>query len=393
MPRTMFTTRRSFIRALGLSGVGAAALPHVDVFAARGREALAGADPAATAPFAVTPKALRLNSNENPLGPGEKVLGAIRAAFDEANRYPYNMEKEVQAAVARAHGVKEDHVLVGCGSGEILRIAVLGYTSADRALVAGLPTFEAPAAQARAAGSALIEVPVDQTLALDLQPMADQASGAGLVFLCNPNNPTGTVHGATAIQDFISSVGRRSPRTIILIDEAYHEYVEDPSYRTAIPIAKENPRVIVSRTFSKVYGMAGLRVGYAIGQPDTLAPLRAFKWNAGVNVLASAAAMAALADTGRVALERARNRDVRRVTVDAIRRLGYDVGESHANFVMIDLRRDVQPVIDACAKQDLLIGRAFPPLTRMARLSIGTSDEMKRALDVLGGVLRTGTGH
>jgi histidinol-phosphate aminotransferase len=390
----MFTTRRSFIRALGLSGVGAAALNPAEIFAARGRESWGGlSQVAGSSSVPASKTALRLNSNENPLGPGENVLAAIRAAFGEANRYPYNMERDVQAAIARAHGVPEDHVIVGCGSGEILRTAVLGYTSVDHPLVAGMPTFEAPAAQARTWGAGLIEVPVDQSLALDLQAMADQASGAGLVFLCNPNNPTGTVHGATAIDDFISYVGRRSPRTRILIDEAYHEYVDDPSYRTAVPLARENPRVIVSRTFSKVFGMAGLRVGYAIGQPDTLAPLRAFKWNAGVNVLASAAAMAALEDTARVATERARNRDVRQFTIDGIRKLGYDVGPSHANFVMVDLRRDVQPLIDACAKQDLLIGRAFPPLTRMARISIGTLDEMKRALDVLDIVLRAGTRH
>ena len=357
------------------------------MLAARGHESLGGLPPGArSSSVSGSVTALRLNSNENPLGPGENVLAAIGAAFGETNRYPYDMERHVQAAIARAQGVPDDHVLVGCGSGEILRIAVLGYTSPDRPLVTGLPTFEAPAGQARASGSAVIEVPVDRSLALDLQPMADQASDAGLVFLCNPNNPTGTVHGASAIDDFIAYVGRRSPRTRILIDEAYHEYVDDPSYRTAVPIARQNPRVIVSRTFSKVFGMAGLRVGYAIAQPDTLAPLRAFKWNAGVNVLASAAAMTALTDAAHVAAERARNREVRRAD-------GRRVMPSETNFVMVDLRRDVQPVIDACAKQDLLIGRLFPPLTRMARISIGTLDEMKRGLDVLDGVLRAGTRH
>ena len=195
------------------------------MLAARGHESLGGLPPGArSSSVSGSVTALRLNSNENPLGPGENVLAAIGAAFGETNRYPYDMERHVQAAIARAQGVPDDHVLVGCGSGEILRIAVLGYTSPDRPLVTGLPTFEAPAGQARASGSAVIEVPVDRSLALDLQPMADQASDAGLVFLCNPNNPTGTVHGASAIDDFIAYVGRRSPRTRILIDEAYHEY-------------------------------------------------------------------------------------------------------------------------------------------------------------------------
>ncbi len=382
-------SRRSFIATLGAGGVGAA-FGRADVYAARGREALTGLAPwerdAAHAALAA-PGAIRLSSNENPLGPGEKALEAIRGAFSDANRYPYAPEKAVQAAIAQAHRVPENHVVVGCGSGEILRVAVTAYTRPGRALVVGSPTFEDPGRYAALLRADVIDVPVDGDLRLDLDRIAAGSGGAGLIFLCNPNNPTGTVHGAPAIADFIARVNRASPNTTILIDEAYHEYVDDPSYRTAVPSATENPRVIVSRTFSKVFGLAGLRIGYAIGRPETLEPLRALKLGNGVSVLAAAAATAGLADTEHVAAERVRNREVRQFTTDAFTKLGYTVTPSQTNFVMIDVGRKVQPIIEACQKEGLLIGRAFPPLTTRARVSIGTLDEMRRGVDILKAVL------
>src|SRR5262249_8538953 len=153
---------------------------------------------------------------------------------------------------------------------------------------------------------------------LDLDRTADGCAGAGLVFLCNPNNPTGTVHSGTSVTDFITRVNRSSPNTTILIDEAYHEYVDEPSYPTAVPIPMPNPRVVGSRTSSKVFGMAGARIGYAIGRPETLEPLRSLKLGSGVNVLAAAGAAAALTDADHIAAERARNREVRQFTTDAL---------------------------------------------------------------------------
>jgi histidinol-phosphate aminotransferase len=388
--RRMPLSRRSFIHAFGLGTVGAATLPSSTLFAARGREAVAGLAPwERDAAFAATADAtaIRLNSNENPLGPGERALDAIRGAFSEANRYPFTAETSVQAAIARARTVREDHVLLGCGSGEVLRMAVSACVSPTRALVAASPTFEDPAHHARALGAPVIDVPVDRELRLDLDAMANRASGAGLVYLCNPNNPTATVHGARAISDFVAAINRSSPRTTILIDEAYHEYVDEPSYKTAIPLALDNPRVIVTRTFSKVFGMAGLRIGYAIGRPEALEPLQRFKLGAGINVLATAAATAGLADTARIDAERTRNREVRQFTHDALSRLGWTVIPSNTNFLMLDVRRNVQDVIEGCRKQGVLIGRPFPPLNTHARVSIGTMDEMKRAVEVLGRVL------
>jgi histidinol-phosphate aminotransferase len=383
----MHLSRRTFLQTVAIAG---AAAPSWSAFAAaRGRESLANLPPwqRDAAHAALAPTAIRLSSNENPLGPGERALSAVRSAFGAANRYPFEPEKVAQAAIARAHGIKEEHVLVGCGSGEILRMSVDACVTPSRPLVTGSPTYEDPAHRARTIQTGVIEVPVDRELRLDLERMAQASIGAGLVYVCNPNNPTGSVHGASAISDFIARVGRVSPDTFVLIDEAYHEYVDSSSYRTAVPAALENPQLIVSRTFSKVYGMAGLRIGYALAHPKTIEQLRAHKLGAAVNVLASAAAVAALDDKDRVAAERTRNREVRQFTRDAIARLGYSVAPSDTNFVMVDVRRDVKPIIESCAKAGVLIGRAFPPLTTWARISIGTMEEMQRAIPLVGTVL------
>lgn len=390
----MAQSRRSFLQTIGLGGAGVVALGRSDLFAARGREALAGLPPwerdAAHEAFAPA-AAIRLSSNENPLGPGEKALAAIREAFETANRYPVAPETAARAAIAKSHGIPEDRVLVGCGSGEILRMAVFACVTPERPLVGGAPTFEDPSHYARSLKSEPIDVPVDGDLKLDLEQMAARAKGAGLVFLCNPNNPTGTVHGAAAVSAFVERVLAASPNTTILIDEAYHEYVEDPSYRTSIPMALDNPRVIVARTFSKVFGMAGLRIGYAIGRPEALEPLAKFKLGNAVNALAAAGAITTIADTDRIAIERARNRAVRQLTRETLTKAGYVVAASDTNFVMVNVRRDVKTVIDACKKDGVLIGRPFPPLTTWARISIGTMEEMERALGVLRGVLGTAT--
>ena len=383
----MIYSRRMFLRA---TGAGVAALGAARGVGARGREALSHLPPwerdtqhAASVPAT----AIRLSSNENPLGPSEATLAAMRAAFAAANRYPAPSEGATRAAIARSHGIPEDSVLLGCGSGEILRMAVFACVAPDRPLVAGAPTFEDPGHYARLLNSDPIDVPVDNALRLDLERMGARASGAGLVFLCNPNNPTGTVHGGAAITSFVERVLALPGSPTVLIDEAYHEYVDDESYRTAVPMALASPRVIVTRTFSKVFGMAGVRIGYAIARPATLEALRRHKLGNAVNAFAAAGAIAALAGTDAIAAERARNRTVRQFTREALADMGLEVPASETNFVMANVRRDVQGVIDACARQGVLIGRPFPPLTTWARISIGTMEEMRRAVSVLRAVI------
>lgn len=374
-------SRRAFVRVLGAGGAGTLLAP---AFAARGLEA-ARAEPGLRLP----PDLIRLDSNENPVGPSPAALAALQAMLGEASRYPDDPAEELRTALAKALGTAPETVVLGCGSADILRIAVDAFTAANRPLVTAAPTFEQTATFATERGRPVTAVPVDRELRLDLDAMARASRGAGLVFLCNPNNPTGTVHGGDSIQEFIRTVHAASPQTVILVDEAYHEYVGDPAYRTMLPLAKENPRVVVTRTFSKVFGMAGLRAGYAVSTKETAETLNRFRLPNSVNVLAAAAAQASLSDSRAVAREVARNREAREFTRRLFEEFGCTVGPSEANFILADIRRDVPKFRAACRERGVAVGRPFPPLTTHLRVSIGTMPEMQRAAEVFRTLLRT----
>jgi histidinol-phosphate aminotransferase len=219
--------------------------------------------------------------------------------------------------------------------------------------------------------------------------MISAAKGAGLVFFNNPNNPTATVHSATSVIEFVTRIHRQSPETMILIDEAYHDYVTDPSYQTAMPLALEMSNVFVTRTFSKAYGMAGMRVGYAIGRAATLKPLETLKMPYNISVFGIAAAIAALNDAKHIEAERERNTKVRAFTVKALNDLGCKTTASQGNFVFVDVGRPAKEFREACAKQGIVVGRDFPPFEKThVRVSIGTQDEMQKAMAVFRAVLR-----
>lgn len=379
----MAVSRRAFVGGFALGSLG---VLSGSTIGARGREALAGEDADTGGQLAAVP-GIRLDSNENPYGPAPAALEAIRSAFGEAARYPRSPASQLTAALAQLHGVQPDNIVVGSGSGEILRMSVYGFTSAARPLVQGSPTFEDPGRYAELIGTPIRAIPVDRDLRLDLAAMAAQVEGAGLVFLCNPNNPTATVHPAKAVTDFVARVNKVSPGTTILVDEAYHHFVEDPGYQSAIPLAMENPRVIVCRTFSKVYGMAGLRIGYAVGRVEAMAALRRHRLSNSVNVLGAAAALASLALTAHVEREKQRNRDARELTRKAFASWGYQSRPSETNFVMVDIRRDAAQFQKACRASGIMVGRVFPPLTTHTRISIGTEAEMRQAIEVFRKVL------
>jgi len=318
------------------------------------------------------------------------VLDAVRDAFTVSNRYPAGPDKELVNLLAKARGVKPENILMGCGSTENLSIAVRAFTSPAKALVVASPTFEDPARVAKLLGAEVREVPVTGELALDLDAMAEAAKGAGLVYLCNPNNPTATVHGAAAVNNFIDTLARTSPETTILVDEAYHEFVDDPTYATAIPVAIQNPKVIVARTFSKIYGMAGLRLGYAIGTPETITLMQPLKLNSSTNMLAVAGALAALKQpAAHLERERRLNHASKTFIRSFFENAGYKVTPSQANFMMVDIRRDSKQFQADCKAKGVLVGRPFPPLTTQARISIGTADEMHRAAEIFKRVLIT----
>lgn len=381
----MAFSRRSFVRALGLGGATALSAPAW--VNARGLESLAGElDHAAIEKLAQS-GAIRLMSNENPNGPIPAAIRAMQASFHEAAWYPASGEQRVRDAIARANSLRADQVLLGSGSGEILKVAVQAFCSPTKHLVTAIPTFETPTAIAQMYGFPVKEVPLDAQQRLNLDGMLREVRGAGLVFLCNPNNPTGHVYGKAEVERFIAACLAADPEVVILVDEAYHEFVDDPSYASMLPMIATQPRVFVSRTFSKIYGMAGLRVGYAFGQPATLDRMARHRLANGIGALAQSAALAALSDPQAMAREQQFNRDARAFTTRFFTDLGYQVIPSQTNFVLVNVRRDTRQFQEACRTQNVLVGRPFPPLMQWSRISIGTMAEMQRASEVFRRVL------
>jgi histidinol-phosphate aminotransferase len=373
-------------------GSGGAA-PSGALIAARGLEnAAAELDPG-PAPIPPPPDLdeIRISSNENPLGPGKAALDALRAEFGQTGRYPFNSRvasSHLKENLASHFGVQPENITLGAGSSEILRNAVRSFTSKDRPLVTANPSFEIPVRTSALIGTPVEAIPVRDDLGLDLDGMMRAARGAGLVFLCNPNNPTATVHSWDAITYFVVRLHEESPDTAILIDEAYHDYVTEPSYRSVVPLALKYPNAFVSRTFSKAYGMAGLRVGYAVGQTQTIEKLAKFKLNVNVNVLGIAPAVAAINDPEHIEEERERNAKVRKFTLDFFASAGFKSSDSQTNFIFVELGRPAKEFREACEKYKVKVGRDFPPFENThARISIGTMDEMRRATEVFREVL------
>src|SRR5215475_13916106 len=289
----MALSRRQFVQTAGL-GAGAALTSSVW---GRGREhsVWSAFEPELQA---VERGVICIASNENPVGPGQKVLGSLRTLLEggtRPGRYS-GQAGELTEAIAGHFKVKADNVLVSEGSTEILRAATQVFTSKTKALVGTIPTYEECAGYAELIGNPVKGVKLNSEFKIDLDAMMAAAKGAGLVFYCNPNNPTATYVGAKATRDFLQKVSSTSPETTVLVDEAYFDYVTDPDHETHVPFAIEHPQVIVARTFSKAYGMAGLRQGYAVAHADTLKKMRQWVGSGGagsLNVFGMAAATVA----------------------------------------------------------------------------------------------------
>ena len=367
--------------------------------AARGREAAVAEGSALE--FAQAPRGasnaniIRIASNENPLGPGQHVIDVIVGKFPEAGRYPFNAREQepvLVKALAGRYGVANNQVVLGPGSGEILSNAVRAFTSPAKPLATAWPTFENPRDTARKIGTEVRAIPLDANLKIDIDKLVEASKGAGLVFFCNPNNPTATVHSGDAVADFIKRVRSASPDTVILIDEAYHEYVTDPSYRSAMDIAKSTPKVFVSRTFSKAYGMAGLRVGFGVGDAEVMKRLGEFRMPYAVNLPGIAAAVTAFNNQAHIDQEKARNTSVRSFTVKAFEQMGFKATDSQTNFIFVNINRPVEAFRNACREAGVMVGRDFPPYEKThCRISIGTQAEMDRAVGVFKKVLGSQT--
>lgn len=365
-------SRRKFAQLLGAGAAAAVARP-----------ALTLAAPGSTQ--AVSSGVLRLSSNENPSGPSAKALRAMSAAFDQACRYPDEAVDSLAESLAQSHGVDRASILLGAGSGEILKLCADIYTGPltnekeakpGGALVLADPSFEAILYHAKENGAEIVKVPLTADFAHDL-PKMQAAAKKGLIYVCNPNNPTASISPKNEVRALIE---KTPADTTILVDEAYYHYVESSDYESAIPLVKEHPNLIVTRTFSKIYGMAGLRCGYCVAQSYKIEQLRARQaWDSS-NVMALVAARAGLEDPEQVANGRRLNLATRTFFVGELKKMGYETIPSQANFVMIDTKRPVVPLIATFKQRKVQVGRLFRALPNHLRVTVGKKSEMEAFL-------------
>jgi histidinol-phosphate aminotransferase len=356
-------SRRNFSRSLGQSLALAFAT-------ARWRGALGASE---RKPPTGTP--IRLNYNENPYGPSPLALEALALSGPVAARYPDQTREQLAAALASYHRVAPENILVGCGSTEILRAADMAFLQPGQNIVAAEPTFEAVLEYAGVAHAKAVKIPLTTDHRHDLPRMAGACtSKTGIVYVCNPNNPTGTIVSRGELEEFVSRI---PPTTLILMDEAYFHFVEDHAYSSVVGWFSKHPNLIVARTFSKVYGLAGMRLGYALGTSEAIAVMRKQILDDNVNAAVIPAALAGLADTGYVACCRDRLNSSRRWLADQLTKGGWQFVPSEANFLMIDTGADVKPLLTQLEARGIVVGRRFPSLRNFLRVSIGTLQEME----------------
>ena len=365
---TMSVSRRKFAQLLG---AGAAAVVV--------RPTLSFAKPtqSVATPLAESGNIVRLSANENPYGPSPKALEAITNSFGLACRYPDEHNNVLIDKLAKLNGVNHDQILLGDGSGEILKLCAETFTGPQNGkLVAADPTFEAILNNASANGAEVVKIPLTSTFAHDLPKMLAAAKG-GLIYVCNPNNPTASITPKDELRDFLAKTPHE---TTILVDEAYFHYADNPDYESVIPLAREHPNLIVSRTFSKIYGMAGLRCGYCVAQKETIERMRRNQMWDSVNCMALAAATASLDDPDQLTNGRRLNREAKTFTTSELDKMGYKQIPSQANFIMFDCKRPVVPLIQALKQNNVHVGRLFPALPNHMRLTIGKKSEMETFL-------------
>ena len=319
---------------------------------------------------------VRISSNENPYGPCQLARDAITRCAPRACRYPYEAMADMAARLAKLHDVPREMIVLGNGSSEILNMVAAAFLSPQKSLVTSEPTYEALWDYAGRLGAPSKKVPVvGQDLRHDVAKMA--LAGAGLIYVCNPNNPTASL---TPKADVASLVAKLPSGAVLLVDEAYCHFSESPQFESALPYVMAGKDVVVTRTFSKIYGLAGARIGYAVARKDLAARLHHQALHNNMNGPGLEAALASLEDTELVARNRARNAAARRLLTDWCDRNHRRYAPTHTNFVFFHLGRRVEPVIVALGARGLLVGRPFPPFTDWMRVSVGTEEEMRRFL-------------
>jgi histidinol-phosphate aminotransferase len=323
--------------------------------------------------FALPADAVIINANENPLGPCKAACEAIANTAPLGGRYDrYDDQDKFVKTFASQHGLKEENILVYAGSSEPLHYTVLAFTSPERSLVTADPSYESAVVAAQVAKAPIHRVPLTSTVAHDVKAMVAADSKAGVIYICNPNNPTGTV---TPRADILWALENKPAGSILLVDEAYIHLSDEQDVLDQVAAGKD---LIVLRTFSKIYGMAGIRCGVALGRPDLLEKLQAYGQNP-MPVTALVAANASLADAELIPTRKKIIGDVRRETISWLKASGYKViGDPQSNCFMIDTGRAGHGVIDAMKAKNVYIGRIWPVWPNAVRITVGTADDMAK---------------
>ena len=330
----------------------------------------------------------KLANNENPYGPSDTVIQAMTKAFKYANRYGYP-DGNIVAEIAKHHGVRNENVMIAAGSGEILDVCCTALLRDDKKIVGSDPSYSILYQNAAGLKADTIRIPLLADYRQDIPALIRATKknhrDVGFVYLCNPNNPTGRIVTRDEVRQLLDGIPEDVP---VLIDEAYHHFVEDPAYETSMKYVTEGRAVIVARTFSKIAGLAGMRLGYAIAPREQLQVLR--PWATGsINASVRWGGVAALADKENEARVRRVTLELRKKAVADLKALGYESIPSEANFFMVHLKRPIQPVIEEFRKKGVLVGRPFPPLNESLRVSIGTPDEMARFMVAFKAIMTT----
>jgi histidinol-phosphate aminotransferase len=334
-------------------------------------------------------KLAKLSFNENPYGPPESVLKAMTGAMKYANRYGYP-DGGIVEAIADHHGVGRENVLITAGSTEVLDVVDETFLEGGKKVIGVEPTFATVYEFALGLRANAIRLPLLSDHRQDIPAMIRAARenqpDLGFVYLVNPNNPTGVVVSKQEVRQLLDGIPAGVP---VLIDEAYHHFVESPEYETSIPYVKEGRPVIVARTFSKIVGLAGMRLGYAVAPAALIARMKE-RAIASINAIVKWGGVAALQDTEAQARCRAVTLDLRKKTTAELTSLGYTVLPSEANFFMVHLRRPAKPVIKEFRQRGILVGRPFPPMLDYLRVSVGNADEMARFVAAFKEILPAG---
>ncbi len=322
-------------------------------------------------PRAMPPGAVRIDANENPLGPCSGACATMSSLLPEGGRYDFDLTDKLIETFSAQEGLKREYILTYAGSSEPLQYTVLAFTSKDRSYVTADPGYEAGMYAAKANGAKVVKVPLAADYSHDVRAMIAADPNAGLFYICNPNNPTGTI---TSRADIEWALANKPAGSILLVDEAYIHFSDAT---TVLDLVKADKDIIVLRTFSKIYGMAGLRCGLAIARPDLLAKIQPYGMNF-MPILAVAAATSSLQVPELIPERKKINTDIRNETFSWLTANNYKFVPSQTNCFMVDTGRPGHQVVAAMAEKNVYIGRVWPIWPTYVRITVGTRSEMQK---------------